>query len=210
MEFTERQPSSQFLDLQLTIEADGTLSTRLYEKPRALYLFIPPHSAHPPGVRDGHIFGNILRIFRLSTFEKDIIDDVVRFYHRFKNRGHPEDELQPLFMKAITNARRYLAQSKGQRKAEDRRKREESLRRLYFHLEFHPEHPPGRQLQQVFQDTLFCPPGKPKLNELETYGGATIPIDAMVIANHRAKNLGDILSYRDISKRDGPPVSSFL
>ena len=41
------------------------------------------------------------------------------------------------------------------------------------------------------------------MNELEVFGDAAIPIDAMVIANHRAKNLGDILSYRDISKRDG-------
>ena len=115
-------------------------------------------------MRAGHIFGNVLRIFRLSTDEKDVIDDVRRFYNRFKLRGHPEDEIRPIFLKAIANARKYIAKSKVQREAEASKKRVESLRRLYFHLEFHPEHPKGPQIQQIFRETMFCPPGKPKLN----------------------------------------------
>ena len=209
-EFTERQLTQQFLDIKLTLEPNGRLSTKLYEKPRALYLFIPPHSVHPPGVRAGHIFGNVLRIFRLSTHEEDIIEDVKKFYRRFRSRGHPEEELKPIFLKAISNARRYIAKSKVQREAEASRKREASLRRLYLHLEFHPEHPKGPQIQQLFRETIFCPPGETKLKELEVFGDATVPIDAMVTANHRAFNLGDMLSYRDISKRHGPPASSFL
>ena len=112
-EFTERQMTQQFLDIKLTLEPNGRLSTKLYEKPRALYLFIPPHSAHPPGVRAGHIFGNMLRIFRLSTSEEDIIEDVKKFYRRFRSRGHPEEELKPIFLKAISDTRKYIAKSKA-------------------------------------------------------------------------------------------------
>ena len=52
-------------------------------------------------------------------------------------------------------------------------------------------------------------PGKKKLNELDAGLGELVPIDAIIIANHRAKNLGDMLSYRDISNRNGPPASSY-
>ena len=41
----------------------------LFEKKRALYLFLPPHSAHSLEVNVGHIMGNILRIFCLNSEE---------------------------------------------------------------------------------------------------------------------------------------------
>ena len=56
---------------------------------------------------------------------------------------------------------------------------------------------------------MLNPPGKKKLNELDAGLGELVPIDAMIIANHRAKNLGDMLSYRDILNRNGPPASSY-
>ena len=48
-EFSDRSLSSTFLDMNITIQPYGKLKTILYEKPMALYLFIPPHSAHPLG-----------------------------------------------------------------------------------------------------------------------------------------------------------------
>ena len=129
---------------------------------------------------------------------------------RFQRRGHPTDELKPLFFKAITNAREYLAKSSREHAIKKEQKHEEAKRRLYFHLEYHPDHPKGSQIQQAFDETMLHPPGEQKLYEIKSNGGFTIPIEAMIIANHRARNLGDIFSYRDISKRDGPPASSYL
>ena len=56
---------------------------------------------------------------------------------------------------------------------------------------------------------MLNPPGKKKLNKLDAGLGNLLLINAMIIANHRAKNLGDMLSYRDISNRNGPPASSY-
>ena len=78
-EFTKREMSTTFLDMNVRIQADGEIKTTLHEKPMALYLFIPPHSAHPPGVLTGHIFGNILRVFRLNSDEQDMINDSIFF-----------------------------------------------------------------------------------------------------------------------------------
>ena len=53
---------------------------------------------------------------------------------------------------------------------------------------------------------MIHPEGETRLNEIEA-GSEKVPIDAMIIAYYRAKNLGDIFSYRDISKKHGPPAT---
>ena len=74
------------------------------------------------------------------------------------------------------------------------KKHEEAKHRLYFHLEYHPDHAKGNLIQQAFTETMLHPPGEPKLYEIESTGGVPIPIEAMVIAKHRARKLGDIFS----------------
>eukprot|EP00957_Ditylum_brightwellii_P149548 11388188-Ditylum_brightwellii.AAC.1 len=49
---------ANFMDLTIMIK-DGKIVTKLYEKSLNLYLYTPPHSAHPPGVLNGIIFGQI-------------------------------------------------------------------------------------------------------------------------------------------------------
>ena len=68
-EFTELSNSVNFLDLTLTIMLDGKIKTIFFEKTLALNLYILPHSMHPPGVLTSHIFGSILRMFRLNADE---------------------------------------------------------------------------------------------------------------------------------------------
>jgi len=107
----------------------------------ALYLFIPPHSAHPPGVLMSHINGNIFRIFRLNSEERDMMDDVLPFFRRFIQRGHSSKILKPIFDKAIKNARKFIATSQQTRTANKLQKLEDACRRLHLHDKFHPQNP---------------------------------------------------------------------
>lgn len=206
--FTERGMSVDFMDLTVTIAGDA-FHTTLYEKPMALYLYIPPHSAHPPGVRNGHIFGEVLRIHRLCSDEDDITERILTFFRRMTQRGHTRSDLLPVFQKALCNARKFLATSDDEREAAKAAKLEAACRRVYYHVEYHPQGPTSRDIQRLFDECIMHPPGRKRFPELG-YTPEGIPLDEMIVCYHRPLNLGNLFSYRKISKRDGPPASSFL
>ena len=51
--------SVDFLDLTITINDNGHVEFKTYQKELNLYLYIPPSSAHPPGCFQGLIIGNL-------------------------------------------------------------------------------------------------------------------------------------------------------
>jgi hypothetical protein len=75
------------MDLTITI-VDGKMKTTLFEKAMNLYLYIPPHSAHPRGVFTGLIFEQILQIRRLCSKKRDADNKIMEFFHRLIARGH--------------------------------------------------------------------------------------------------------------------------
>lgn len=198
-----------FMDMSLSI-IDGRVESTLYEKPLALYLYIPPHSAHPPGVLAGLVMGNVLRFFLLCTVKSDIQVKLDEFYARLLNRGHQPSTLLPLFDKAISNAASYIEKSDEDKKAAALAKIEAAQRSVYFHLTYHPNDPPSRTIQRLWREFVAEPMDGLPLNKMENLQGFEIPVDKLTIAYHRAPNLGNLLSYRKIDKRTGPKVSSFV
>ncbi|CAB9502816.1 expressed unknown protein [Seminavis robusta] len=55
-EFTELSSQVDFMDMTITLTHDNKLVTTLYEKPTNLYLYIPSHSCHPPGLLSGVVY----------------------------------------------------------------------------------------------------------------------------------------------------------
>jgi hypothetical protein len=66
-EVSDRCSQVDFLDITITLQGNGYITTKLFEKALNLYLYIPPHSAHPPGVLTGLVFGNTYRIYTLCS-----------------------------------------------------------------------------------------------------------------------------------------------
>ena len=69
---------------------EGRIVTSLYKKSMNLYLYIPPHSAHPTGVLTGLVSGNILRIHSLCSEQDDINLRMKQFYARLLVRGYQQ------------------------------------------------------------------------------------------------------------------------
>jgi hypothetical protein len=208
-EFSERSNEVVFLDMTITIK-NGKYETSMYAKPLALHLYLPPHSAHPPGCTVGLIMGNVLRIYQLCSREQDVARELRAFYHRLRDRGHQDSRLLPIFKKAIANAIEYINTPDETRQLQRLEKEAAAQRRVFLHLPYHPAQPSSREIQHIWHDTVFHPPGSKPLNHLEAENGCLIPIDKLVIAYSRAPNLGNLFSYRKICKRKGPKVSSFL
>ena len=99
--FSPRSSTVDFLDMTISIRGTS-LHTTLFEKLLNLYLYIPPHSAHPPGVLSGLVLGNCYRIYSICSDSRDIIHHLRRFYLRLKRRGYKQDKLLPLFYR-VTN-----------------------------------------------------------------------------------------------------------
>ena len=85
--FEERSKKVNYMDMTISIH-EGWIVTSLYEKATNLYLYIPPHSAHPPGVLTGLVSGNILRIHSLFSEQDNINLRINQFYTRLLVRGY--------------------------------------------------------------------------------------------------------------------------
>ena len=204
-ETTARSNSVDFMDLTLTIEGDAIV-TSLYEKPSNKHLYIPSHSSHPPGVINGVVHGMIHRIWTLCSDEKDRQRRARAFVNHLRARGYDRDVILPLAQAAITK-QRALADGSTTRTQTDP---EESKKRIFLHLPYHPDNPPSRQVQREWKRRVSQPKFGPKLKDFRTHHDAKMMTERLVIAYHRSHNLGNLLSYRDISKRSGPTVSSFI
>jgi hypothetical protein len=102
-EFTERSRTINFMDLTLTIQGN-IITSRLFEKQTNLHLYIPTHSAQPPGNLTGLVLGMSYRIHRLCTDPDDIKTKVKQLYNRLRVRGYKPSDLKPLFQQATKKA----------------------------------------------------------------------------------------------------------
>ena len=198
--FSNKCNRVDFLDITISID-DNVLTTTLFEKSLNLYLYIPPHSAHPPGVLTGLVIGNCHRILTLCSVDADITFHLRRFFLRLRARGYSSATLLPLFHRAHLLAQQSTATKLN---ADDMLKK-----RIFFHLEYHPDAPKSPELQEIWQRTIMHPTSEPHLSQVTNMHDMEIEISQMTVAYNRPPNLGNLLSSRNLHNSTGPPVSSY-
>ena len=167
------------------------------------------HSCHPPRCHESLVTGMVLRIFRLCSRQRDVTTWLTKFYGYLLARGYQNDATLPLLERGIENATKYMATTNEQRRWRKLAK-ERANNKIFLHLKYHPCDPPSPVLQRLWRRCVLHPPGKPHLTCLQNQFGERLPINRLVIAYGRHQNIGNLLSYRNISKRPGPKVSSYL
>ena len=206
-ETSPRSLQVDFLDLTLTIE-DQKITTTLYSKPLNLYLYIPPRSAHPPGVLTGLIFGTIHRIFTLCSSTTDIRNRLQDFWNRLQARGYEHSDIHSIFSHGITHAKTQVLNLTP----DDPPPKPPSF---FMHLRFHPQDPPSSAIQQAWRSRVSNPPRRQPLADLPVYSTVSrqehpFTTDRLIVCYHRPPNLGNLLSYRKLRPDAGPSVSSYL
>jgi hypothetical protein len=199
-EFTALTKTIKFMDVRLTITPTGIEST-LYEKPMNLYLYLPPLSAHAPGVLRGLLIGMTKRIYALMTELPEREQALQRLFLRLRNRSYNPFILSPLFQLAISKAHLRRATATDSNDDEER---------CFLHLTYHPQDPSSQSIQNIFRKTLLKPPGEPSLPDLRSFKGARLETNRMIVAYRRPHNLKNLLLPRTLKEPDDKPVSSFI
>ena len=198
------EPLTHSLDyLDIVISIRGTsIHTTLFEKVLSLHLYIPPHSAHAPGVLTGLVLGQCLRIYTLCSDKKDIHHLLRVFLFRLRARGYHDSILLPLFERA------YVISLEDRPYKYKVTSEENALKtRIFFHCEYHPNNPKTFELQQLWQDYIMQPSADYHLSKCENNSGHPIELTTMTVAYSRPMNLGNLLSSRNLHLTTGPPVS---
>jgi hypothetical protein len=107
-EFDTHSDSVNFLDITISLDK-GTIHVRPFEKHLNLYLYIPPHSAHPPHGLSSLICGRITHIQRIMTCPTFLWTYLKKLRRRLLSRGYPDTQILPAFI--IRN--QYQWQSNG-------------------------------------------------------------------------------------------------
>jgi hypothetical protein len=76
------------------------ISTKTYQKPTNLHLYITPNSAHPSGVLKSIIYSNLRRYWLQNTNVQDFINIVQQFANRLTARGYDKNKIINLFTEA--------------------------------------------------------------------------------------------------------------
>ena len=110
-EFSERAKTVDFMDMTISITNENKIEITLFEKQMNLHLYIPPHSAHPPGLLPGIVYSTLFRIFTICSSEEDKAKRTKTFFKRLIARGYKGNKIRNLFHKAINRARSYTGPS---------------------------------------------------------------------------------------------------
>ena len=117
--------------------------------------------------------------------------------------------LRPLFQRAEVNAANYLSRSTEEHDRLRISKEAKSSDQVFFHLQFHPNDPPSRDIQSIWREHVSHPPGDAPLNTLKNLNKCAVGFSKLVVAYSRPLNLRNRFTVRDIHNR-GRPVSEYL
>jgi hypothetical protein len=165
--WTVKSPSQSvvFLDLQISIR-DNRIQTKMNEKVMNLYLYISPHSTHPPGVLYGLIVRNLYRIITLCSDRADDIPMAQRFLCRLAARGYRRSKLNELFNKAFVYLKKPQAPATPAPTPDPFDDELDAHNDIHFIVPYHPQNPSSKELQRLWRTTVFEPPSFRPVNEI--------------------------------------------
>jgi hypothetical protein len=185
---------TSFLDLNITIQTDGTITTRTFIKPMNLHLYIPPESAHSQGVLKSLIFGNVFRYWLQNSNTTDFITTTRDFYGHLLNRGYKTTVLSPIFRAAAEKIHQ-----RAQKIEQHTRAKETNPKQLFLHWEFHPRDITRYEIRSVFNTTLAPIISNPPLG-----------IKQLTIAYTNPSNLRRCLTKTQLQEPEGERASKYV
>ena len=95
---TSLSKSVDFLDITIILDKEGNISTNTFQKKMNLFVYIPPHSSHPPGLMKSLIYGLSPTYFLQNTLRSDFLNMISLLYKRLFARGHISVKISDQFL----------------------------------------------------------------------------------------------------------------
>jgi len=89
--------SVTFIDLDIIISNEANKNyTKIYQKPKNAYLYLPPSSFHLKHIFQNTITAELRRYKLKCSLDEDYCIIKIEFYNRLHTRGYKKDYLDPL------------------------------------------------------------------------------------------------------------------
>lgn len=197
--FTELSSSISFLDLTISVR-DGILSYCTYQKLMNLYQYISPHSAHPPGLIKGMIYGLVKTYQVQNNHERDYIYIASLLHKRMVERGWDATYIKSLILWADNAVRQRILATNDADDDDDDDAPSPNIgelqhyfaprKRIFFHLQYHPSDIPKRTIRDIYDRRCRC-------------AFAAIGIDTLTIAYSRPNTLQQALTRAHLHEAPG-------
>ena len=87
-----------FLDLTITIQEDGTITYKTYQKEDNFFLYRTPNSCQPANILTSFIYSTLQRYYHQNTYTIDYEYFSEFLFHNLLERGHIKHTLRKLFI----------------------------------------------------------------------------------------------------------------
>lgn len=187
----DRSSKTNFLDLTIEIERNTkTFISRTFQKKCNLFLYILAHSAHPPGLIKGLIYGFLETYWRQNTYKSGYTKMVKLLIKRLLNRGYEDTTILPIFKDAALKI-----EAKFIRKLDNNTELLQSGNTVFFHLQYHKRDASRQCIRDAYESS--CGSLDEKGHNFKYHstleGTNMMMINKITIAYSRPKNLRDEL-----------------
>ena len=192
-ETTKPKSAVDFLDLTLKIK-NGRITTTTYQKPNNPYLYIPPHSSHPPGMINGIIFSLLRTYYHQNSEYSDFVHFANLLYKRHVMQGWDQTVIKKVFNKAFIKLMTKPSTAPTTHAPHPINLRDH----LFFHMEYHPMDIPRMTIQKIYRE------------ECEKVLQKELDIKHLTVAYSRPNTIGNIVAKAKLYQVSGKEVSKYI
>ena len=214
---TDLLKTVDFLDLTLTIEPSGRISSKTFQKAMNLYLYIPRMSAHPNSVFDSFITGQIRRFWLQNTYSHDLEHILGLFFERLVKRGYPRQELRKRFdtvkHQFSINPPKIPKPPKQPNTHAQPQNTTDTDNQLFLHTRYHPDSIPNKLIHETFSNTFQNQYTDDDTTQTHATSTLKKPFQRpkLTIAYSKAPNIGDLSVRTTLCQKEGHPrVSDYI
>ena len=217
-EFSPLSMTTTFLDLTVTLLPNPHPTQdnffyphfKTFQKPNNLYLYLPPHSGHPPGTIRSLVFGLLKKYWAQNTDPDDFRKITTSLFERLQRRGHNPTKLRTIFTQAAAKLERQRPHPLSPLHPPNPSSNPTNT--IFLKWRYHPNDISRSTLRNIYhQNCENSTPNAPNgFKRLETHRNSTMTIDKLTIAYTRDRNLRDLLIPSRLRTSDAHDVNSIL